>query len=190
MSDTYSSDAPSFGGVPANYASPEQMQRAYFNLLRNRNRQQKALSAYYHPLAAVADVVEAASDQLQINRMMGAARQSTEAGAATVPDLPPILSGDADTPSVGHPDQPPQGQFSPTTNHADIGQQPTDPHLDPKFANAVMQIESRGDVNARSGSNRGLFQWSPDLERRYGINDQNRTDPTAQYRAFNRANVD
>lgn len=52
---------------------------------------------------------------------------------------------------------------------------------DPSYTSRLFQIESGGDPNApATGSNRGMGQFSPDLERKYGINDQNRTDPNAQ----------
>lgn len=51
--------------------------------------------------------------------------------------------------------------------------------LDPYVAR-LFQIESGGNPNAVTGSNRGLAQFSPDLEARYGINPANRTDPAVQ----------
>ena len=51
------------------------------------------------------------------------------------------------------------------------------------FVKRLFQVESGGDPNAVTGSNRGLGQFSPDMEAKYGINDQNRTDPNAQARA-------
>lgn len=43
--------------------------------------------------------------------------------------------------------------------------------LDDGFISRLFQIESGGDPSAITGSNRGLGQFSPDLERRYGITD-------------------
>ena len=59
--------------------------------------------------------------------------------------------------------------------------------LDPYTAR-LFQIESGGDPNAASpgGTNKGLAQFSPDLERRYGITDQNRADPAVQASAVSR----
>jgi hypothetical protein len=54
---------------------------------------------------------------------------------------------------------------------------------DPTFNDYIarlFKIESGGDPNARTGSNRGLGQFGPTEERRYGITDANRTDPMAQ----------
>src|SRR4051812_4952707 len=48
------------------------------------------------------------------------------------------------------------------------------------YTNRLFQIESGGNPNAVTGSNRGLGQFSPDLEAKYGISDANRTDPAAQ----------
>lgn len=50
----------------------------------------------------------------------------------------------------------------------------------------LFQIESGGDPNARTGSNRGLSQFGPAEEQQFGINDQNRTDPNAQTAALTR----
>lgn len=52
--------------------------------------------------------------------------------------------------------------------------------LDPSYIPRLFTIESGGNPNAVTGSNRGLAQFSPDLERKYGITNQNRTDPSAQ----------
>ena len=53
--------------------------------------------------------------------------------------------------------------------------------LDPSYTSRLFQIESGGNPNApATGSNRGMGQFSPDLERKYGITDQNRTDPNIQ----------
>ena len=53
------------------------------------------------------------------------------------------------------------------------------------YANRLFHIESGGDPNATSpgGRNKGLAQFSPDLEAKYGITDANRTDPHAQLSA-------
>lgn len=49
------------------------------------------------------------------------------------------------------------------------------------YTRRLFQVEGGGDPYAPdTGSNRGMGQFSPDLERRYGITDANRTDPAAQ----------
>lgn len=54
----------------------------------------------------------------------------------------------------------------------------------PGYLGQLFQIEGGGNPNAPpTGSNRGMGQFSPDLEKKYGITDQNRTDPAAQTRA-------
>jgi hypothetical protein len=50
----------------------------------------------------------------------------------------------------------------------------------------LFQIESGGNPNAVTGSNRGLGQFGPAEEAQFGLNDQNRTDPTAQAAAVQR----
>lgn len=55
------------------------------------------------------------------------------------------------------------------------------------YAHKLIQIESGGDVNARSpgkGTYKGLGQFGPDEEAKYGLNDQNRNDPNAQLAAI------
>lgn len=56
------------------------------------------------------------------------------------------------------------------------------------YANRTFQIESNGNPNAVTGSNKGLGQFSPALEARYGINDSNRTDAGTQARALSLEN--
>jgi hypothetical protein len=51
------------------------------------------------------------------------------------------------------------------------------------YLRGLFHIESGGDPNARTGSNRGLGQFGPAEERQFGITDANRTDPAAQARA-------
>jgi hypothetical protein len=53
------------------------------------------------------------------------------------------------------------------------------------YATRLFQVESGGDPNARTGSYQGLAQLSPSEEAKYGINDQNRTDPALQRTAAN-----
>jgi hypothetical protein len=54
------------------------------------------------------------------------------------------------------------------------------------YTNRLFQIESGGNPNAVTGSNRGLGQFGPQEEARYGINDSNRTNPAAQAAALDR----
>lgn len=58
--------------------------------------------------------------------------------------------------------------------------------LYPGYTNRLFHIESGNDPNVQpTGSNRGLGQFSPDLEKKYGITDANRTDRGAQQSAVN-----
>jgi hypothetical protein len=57
--------------------------------------------------------------------------------------------------------------------------------MDPYIAR-LFQIESGGNPNAVTGSNRGLGQFGPGEEAQFGLNDQNRTDPIAQAAAVQR----
>lgn len=54
----------------------------------------------------------------------------------------------------------------------------------PGYTNRLFKIESgypaQSAYDAQTGSNRGLGQWSPDLEKRYGITDANRNSYEAQ----------
>jgi hypothetical protein len=50
------------------------------------------------------------------------------------------------------------------------------------YTAALWRIESGGNPNAVTGSNRGLSQNGPAEEREFGINDSNRNDPAAQAR--------
>src|SRR5258708_1578106 len=52
------------------------------------------------------------------------------------------------------------------------------------YISRLFQIEGSSDPYApATGSNRGMGQFSPDLEQRYGINDYNRTNPDVQANA-------
>ncbi|MBA0084242.1 MAG: hypothetical protein HRJ53_04535, partial [Acidobacteria bacterium Pan2503] len=67
------------------------------------------------------------------------------------------------------------------------GMRPGDQFYNPKdYARAVFGIESGGNPQAVTGSNRGLGQFGPQEERQYGITPQNRSDPNAQYSALQR----
>lgn len=57
-------------------------------------------------------------------------------------------------------------------------------NVPPGYISRGNQIESGGNPSATTGSYRGLGQWSPALEKRYGINDTNRDDPAAQAHAW------
>lgn len=52
--------------------------------------------------------------------------------------------------------------------------------IDPAYVDRLFQIESGGNPNAVTGSNRGLSQMGPSEEARYGISDANRADPRVQ----------
>jgi hypothetical protein len=52
------------------------------------------------------------------------------------------------------------------------------------YINRTFQIESGGNPYAVTGSNRGLSQFGPEEESRYGINDTNRYTPGAQARGL------
>jgi hypothetical protein len=54
-----------------------------------------------------------------------------------------------------------------------------DPTFD-DYLKRLFKIESGGNPNAVTGSNRGLGQFGPREERMYGITDANRTDPMVQ----------
>lgn len=65
------------------------------------------------------------------------------------------------------------------------GTRPGDPNYNPRaYAQATFNIESGGNPNARTGSNRGLGQFGPAEEREFGITAWNRRDPQAQERAL------
>lgn len=51
--------------------------------------------------------------------------------------------------------------------------------LDP-YTGRLFQLESAGNPNATTGSNRGLGQFGPREEAQFGITDQNRANPDAQ----------
>lgn len=58
--------------------------------------------------------------------------------------------------------------------------------IDPGYIARLFQIESGGNPAAVTGSNRGLAQFGPQEERRYGISDANRADREAQAAAVAR----
>lgn len=58
--------------------------------------------------------------------------------------------------------------------------------IDPGYINRLFQIESGGNPNAVTGSNRGLGQFGPAEEARYGLSDANRGSREAQAAAVAR----
>lgn len=52
------------------------------------------------------------------------------------------------------------------------------------YGNTLIQIESGGDPRASNGHNRGLGQFGPSEEKKYGLNNENWTDPGAQAAAI------
>src|SRR5215467_14078391 len=106
MADDTLTPAPSFGGVPMNYASPQAIQQAYMQLLRQK-RQNQPMAAYYHPLAAVGDIAETVSEEMRLNRLLGGAAQQTAASTGTVPGLPGGDQSAAPAPQSSVPSSPP-----------------------------------------------------------------------------------
>src|SRR5215831_9149071 len=92
MADDYN-PSPSFGGVPMNYASPQAIQMAYLQMMRQKQGNQN-LAAYRHPLAAVGDIAETFANQMQLRRLMqgAGARVGQEADLAI-----PMGGGGSDT---------------------------------------------------------------------------------------------
>ena len=66
------------------------------------------------------------------------------------------------------------------------------PYLPPGYANRASQIESGGNPQAEtpSGTYKGLGQFSPKLEVRYGLNASNRGDPVAVANAYSSENAE
>ncbi len=62
--------------------------------------------------------------------------------------------------------------------------------IDPGYVARLFQIESGGNPNAVTGSNRGLGQFGPQEEAKYGLSDANRADPAAQSAAVHREAID
>jgi len=91
MADDYN-PSPSFGGVPMNYASPQAIQMAYLQMMRQKQGNQN-LAAYRHPLAAVGDIAETFANQMQLHRMMSGVGNAP----GTVPDLPGLSGGGDDS---------------------------------------------------------------------------------------------
>lgn len=62
--------------------------------------------------------------------------------------------------------------------------------IDPGYVARLFQIESGGNPNAVTGSNRGLGQFGPQEEAKYGISNANRANPAAQSTAVHREAID
>lgn len=60
----------------------------------------------------------------------------------------------------------------------------------PEYIARLFQIESGGNPNVTTGSNRGLGQFGPQEEAKYGITDANRTSADAQSAAVTREAAD
>lgn len=105
--------------------------------------------------ASAAMQQEAANRQAQSNALMGMLPQT----GAPAANIPPTGAAGAS----------PQASNDPSA-----------------YISRTFQLESGGDPNAVSpnGKNKGLAQFSPDLEAKYGITDANRADPHAQVNAL------
>lgn len=62
--------------------------------------------------------------------------------------------------------------------------------VDPGYVARLFQIESGGNPAAVTGSNRGLGQFGPAEEAKYGLSDANRSDPGAQSAAVHREAIE
>ncbi len=62
--------------------------------------------------------------------------------------------------------------------------------INPGYVARLFQIESGGNPNAVTGSNRGLGQFGPQEEAKYGLSDANRTSPQAQADAVHREAIE
>lgn len=96
----------------------------------------------------------------------------------------------AGVPDIGTPGAPP-----PVAKHADAGDAGATPtayapgsSLDDVYTNAVAKIESGGNPRNVTGSNRGLMQFGPEEERKYGIT--NWQDPDQQTAALAKERAD
>ena len=112
-------------------------------------------------------------------------RQGREGGASEwTRAMTPYLGGTPAQPAQPSSDAA-SGGAAPTVPFSPGGAG-SDSGLAPRDYQRIAEIESGGNVNAKTGSNRGLYQFGPEEEKRFGINDSNRTDPEAQRRALDR----
>lgn len=91
------------------------------------------------------------------------------------PQLPAIRTGSLQPQSAE-----PQNTEAASTN---LVEQPKTGFKLDDYLKRLFEVESNNNPSATKGSYRGLGQFSKDLEKKYGINDQNWQDPTAQINA-------
>lgn len=157
------------GSAPAGYATPQQIQqwRDTANALSAPTRPQ-----VYTWASGLNDFTRSISSALH-NRWANSAEQRNQAGlAANIP-------GTGLDPTGGSPSPAGPGPSANNTDAAVSQAAVGDPYI-----SRTMQIESGMDPNNQTGSNRGYGQFSPDLEKKYGINDSNRTDINQQAAAI------
>jgi len=108
---------------------------------------------------------------------------SLPGASAPIPGaVPSIVEPSGPTPSAP---LPPSGAV-PAAPAPSITTGSIDSVVNDDYVNKLIKIESRGDPNAvsPSGRHKGLGQFSDALEKKYGIYDNNRTDPIVQSNAI------
>lgn len=191
--------------TPYGKATPEQIKRAQehaYALLKPRETPNRSWAS------PIADVMQALQGHSMLNRstMGGYDQRQQESGDlrdALIQmrggQTPPLTTGSLPSPQQTAALQP---QAAPPEITPDDGakiplptQSPTitgtgNPTEQPKtgfkldsYIKRLFEVESGNNPAARKGSYRGLAQFSPDLEKKYGINDENWQDPTVQINA-------
>lgn len=146
-------------GVNDNNMSPEQLQN-FYGLSNNLQTQQVTKD---NPFGAVLNAL--AGGQYQ-RRAAGAQQAMAQSGAEALAqgaknELQPSQSSD---------------------QQIDQSQIPSGPN--DNYVNKLIQIESGGNPNQVTGSNKGLGQFGPEEEKAYGIDDTNRTNIAKQVEAI------
>lgn len=174
--DAFKPDADSMLGTPTGYATPEQIAQI--------RQQASAMQAFpkegiHHWTQGLAYLLNVIQGNREATMARGSEASGRRQGADAISQIyAPYLApggGSSSAPSGG-PSGAPSGATGPRADAGD-GHDPT------AYINRLFQVESSGNPDAVTGSNRGLAQFSPDLEQRYGITDANRTDPHAQMNA-------
>jgi hypothetical protein len=152
--------------TPSNYATPEQLasMRSYAQQLTGQSNE-----PVRHPLQGIANMVRGFEGGLESGRADLMQRQALNGAAQLTNGL------------FGSDDQlaQPAGGGAPMGG---AGVHSTGGGL----VATTEQLESGGNPNAVTGSNRGAGQFGPKEERLYGITDANRSDPNVQASAIQR----
>lgn len=136
-----------------------------------------------------ADAAQRASMGATREQLLSSMTPGQDQVQAPIPQLQSIRTGSLQR-NISTPDTPITPKDTAIVGTGNPIEQPKGGYKLDSYLKRLFEVESNNNPAATKGSYRGLGQFSKDLEKKYGINDENWQDPTVQINAAARHAVE